>query len=141
MSWKYICWGLYYYSRGLSICMNSGRGGGSHRAAGRWIPSSGRPFRIINPTHREVAAAFRRIEAVVSACRDSCLHPMRPVAVAISTQLVFDFLYFFIFRVLLIISSAADFELVTKSPEFFYCVLGLALTVSKSIKPEILDNY
>ena len=28
MCWKYICWGLYYYSRGLSICMNSGRGGG-----------------------------------------------------------------------------------------------------------------
>ena len=93
---------------------------GSHRAAGRWIPSSGRPFRIIHATHWEVAAAFRRIEAVVSACRDSCLHPMRPVAVAISTQLVFDFLYFFIFRVLLIISSAADFELVTKDPEFFY---------------------
>ena len=35
-------------------------------------------------------------QAVVSACRDSCLHPMRPVAVAISTQLIFDFLYFYL---------------------------------------------
>ena len=123
MSWNYICWGLYYYCRGLSICMNSGRGWGgatarpvdgslaaadrsesSTRPIGRWLQPSG----VYKPSSVHVAT------------RVYTRWPMRPVAVAISTQLVFDFLYFFIFRVLLIISSAADFELVTKDPEFFY---------------------